>query len=172
MIDRFFSALVAVSLALLVWLYARSRDQEMLDNVTVPVAVVLTPRQAEHYTLELGGEAHATVSFSGPPQRIRELHGMLQRKELHVSKVITVPADRLDEVRYSDAVVVEAGDINTPLGVQAVLKDNKNRIPFVLHRLIEKPLPVRFDGIGEGPAGAVVIEPAVVRVRQATLPPG
>lgn len=164
MIDRFMSLLVAVSLALLVWLYARSREQELLDNVTVPVEVNVNHRLAEHYSLELTGPASITLSFSGPPARIRELHGMLQRKELLVSKVITVPADKLDVVRYSDAVVVEPADLNTPLGVQPVLKD-RNRIPFVLHRLIEKPLPVRFDGIQEGPAGAVVIEPAVVRVR-------
>src|SRR5688500_11571583 len=106
MIDRFFSSLVAVSLALLVWLYARSRDQEVLDNVTVPVAVVLAPRQAEHYTLELAGPAQATVTFSGPPQRIRELHLMLQRKELHVVKTIAVPNERLGDGRYSDAAVV------------------------------------------------------------------
>ena len=31
MIDRCLSLFVAVSLALLVWLYARSRDQEVLD---------------------------------------------------------------------------------------------------------------------------------------------
>src|SRR5215475_6851926 len=130
MIDRLVSLLVAVSLALLVWLYARSREQELLDNVTVPVEISVAPQQAENYTLELTGPPQITLSFSGPPARIRELHGMLQRKELHVSKLITVPADKLDEGRYSDAVVVEQGDLNAPLGVQAILKENKNRIPF------------------------------------------
>jgi hypothetical protein len=165
MIDRIMSFVVAVSLALLVWLYARSREQELLDNVTVPVEVAVAAKHADNYSLELTGPPQITLSFSGPPARIRELHGMLQRKELHVSKVLTVPADRLDEVRYSDAVVIEPGDLNAPLGVQAIIKENKNRIPFVLHRLVEKPLPVQFDGIQEGPAAAVVIEPPVVRVR-------
>ena len=50
MIDRILSVVVALSLALLVWLYARSRDQEMLDNVTVPVQVILSPRQADTTT--------------------------------------------------------------------------------------------------------------------------
>jgi hypothetical protein len=164
MIDRLMSLFVAVSLALLVWLYARSREQEMLDNVVVPVEVSVTHRQAEHYTLELTGPAQVTVSFSGPPTRIRELQGMIQRKELHVTKSITVPAEKLDEVRFSDAVLVEPGDINAPLGVQAIISDGKSRIPVTLHRLIEKPLPVRFDCIREGPH-AVVIDPPVVRVR-------
>src|SRR4051795_6234860 len=117
MIDRLMSLVVAVSLALLIWLYARSREQELLDNVTVPVEVSVAHRQAENYSLEMAAPPQITLSFSGPPARIRELHGMLQRKELHVSKVITVPADKLDEVRYSEAVVVEQGDVNTPLGV-------------------------------------------------------
>ena len=42
MMDRFLSCLMAVSLALLIWLYARSREQETLDNVPVPVEVVLS----------------------------------------------------------------------------------------------------------------------------------
>ena len=99
MIDRLMSLLVAVSLALLVWLYARSREQEVLDNVTVPVQVSVVPRQADHYHLELPGPAQVVVSFSGPPVRIRELQGMLQRRELHVTKTITVPGPRLSESR-------------------------------------------------------------------------
>src|SRR5207248_2934033 len=45
MIDRLLSLFVAVSLALLVWLYARSRDQEVLDHVPIPVEVTLAPGQ-------------------------------------------------------------------------------------------------------------------------------
>lgn len=165
MIDRFMSLLVAVSLALLVWLYARSREQEVLDNVTVPVEVSVTPRLAEHYNLELNGPPQVTVSFSGPPSRLRELQGMIQRKELHVAKVITVPADKLDESRHADAVVVEPGDLNAPVGVTTLLTEGKSRIPYTLHRLIEKPLPVRFDSLREGVAGPVVIDPPIVRVR-------
>jgi hypothetical protein len=159
------SLVVAVSLALLVWLYARSREQEMLDNVTVPVQVSISPRQADSYNLELTGPAQVVVSFSGSPQRIRELHGMLQRKELHVTKTITVPAERLNESRYTDAVVVEPGDLNAPLGITTLLGEGRSRIPFTLHRLIEKRLPVRFDCLREGPTGPVLIDPPTVLVR-------
>jgi hypothetical protein len=48
MIDRILSILVALSLALLIWLYARSRDQEILDNVTLPVQVSLAESEADH----------------------------------------------------------------------------------------------------------------------------
>src|SRR5947209_6685831 len=143
MFDRLLSSVVAVSLALLVWLYARSRDQEMLDNVPVPVQVVLAPAQADNYSLEVNGPTQVLVSFSGPPARIRELHGMLQRKELHVLLTVSVPDERLSESRYSDAVLVEPGHIHAPLGVTPIVPEGKNRIRFTLHRLVERPLPVR-----------------------------
>jgi hypothetical protein len=165
MIDRFLSCVVAVGLALLVWLYARSREQEVMDNVTLPVTVVLAPRQAEHYTLELEGPAQVTVSFSGAPQRIRELHGMLQRKEVHIVKTIAVPNERLGEGRYSDAAVVEAGDVQAPLGVTVIPVEGRNRLPFTLHRMVERRLPVRFDHLREEAAGPVVLDPATVLVR-------
>src|SRR5262249_4879960 len=79
MLDRFLSALVALSLALLGWLYLRSRDQELLDNVPIPVQVSLVPGQEEHYDLDVSGPCQVPVSFLGPPARIRELRGLLQR---------------------------------------------------------------------------------------------
>jgi hypothetical protein len=90
---------------------------------------------------------------------------MLQRKELHVTKSIAVPAERLEDSRYSDAVVVEPGDLNAPLGVTVIISEVKSRIPFTLHRLIEKRLPVRFDCVREGPIGPVLIDPPLVLVR-------
>jgi hypothetical protein len=156
---------VAVSLALLVWLYARSREQETLDNVAVPVQVVLVPRQAEQYDLELTGSSQVVLSFSGPPARIRELQGMLQRKELHPAKTITVPDERLKEARYSDAVLIEASDVSAPPGVTPLVNEGRNRIPFTLHRLKEVRLPVVFDHLREGPTGPLVIEPTTVLVR-------
>jgi hypothetical protein len=165
MIDRLLSTVVAVSLALLIWLYARSREQETLDNVAVPVQVVLAPRQADQYDLELTGPSQVVLSFSGPPARMKELQGMLQRKELHVAKTITVPDERLKESRWSDAVVVEASDVNAPLGITPIVSEARNRIPFTLHRLVERRLPVLFDHLREGPTGPIIIEPATVLVR-------
>jgi hypothetical protein len=165
MFDRLLSVAMAVSLAMLVWLYARSRDQEMLDNITVPVQVVVAAQQAEQYELELSGPSQVVLSFSGPPARIRELQGMIQRKELHVVKTITVPDDRLRESRYTDAVFIEPSDINAPLGVTPIVSEGHNRIPFTLHRLIERRLPVAFDHLREGTTGPIIIEPPTVLVR-------
>src|SRR5688572_3716390 len=112
MLDRVLSFLVALSLAFLVWLYARSRDQEILDNMPIPVDVALSPSQADLYVLEVNGPAQVPVSFSGPPARVRELRGMLQRGELRVEMRLSVPDDRLQESRYLDTVRVEATDVH------------------------------------------------------------
>src|SRR5438876_9849665 len=95
MIDRLMSLFVAVSLALLSWLYARSRDQEVLDHVPIPVEVTLGSGQGEQYSLEVVNPAEVQASFTGPPARIRELRAQLQRDRLRVELSFTVPADRL-----------------------------------------------------------------------------
>lgn len=165
MIDRLLSLVMAVCLALLIWLYARSREQEMLDNVLVPVEVVLSPKLADHYSLELTGARQVTVSFSGPAQRLRELNMMLQRKELTVVKTVTAPDERLSESRFSDAVVIEPGDIRAPQGLTPIIAEGRNRVPVTLHRLVERRLPVRFDHLRDGPTGVVLLEPNTVLVR-------
>jgi hypothetical protein len=165
MFDRMLSGLVALSLALLVWLYARSRDQEILDNVPVPVHVALASSQAEQYSLELTGSPQVMVSFSGSPSRIRELRGILQRGELRVDYVLTVPEDRLHESRYSDTIHIEAGDVHAPPGVTPIVVEGRNRIAVTLHRLIERRLPVRFDNTQDESPGAIVLEPPSVLVR-------
>jgi hypothetical protein len=165
MFDRMLSLVVAVSLALLVWVYARSHDQEILDNVPVPVQISLTPAQAEHYSLEQNGPGQVPVSFTGAPARIRELRGMLQRNELRINLTLTVPDERLNESRYSDTIVVAASDVHAPAGVTPMLVEGRSRIPVTLHRLVERRLPVRFDYAQDEPAVPVVIEPATVLVR-------
>ena len=165
MIDRILSFLVALSLALLVWLYARSRDQEILDNVPIPVHITLPDDLAEQYILEQTGPAQVMVSFTGPPLRIRELRGMLQRSELSVDVTLTVPEERLNESRYSDTVIIESSDIHAPPGVTPMVLEGRNRIPVTLHRVVERPLPVRFEHNADEPNIPVVIEPPTVLVR-------
>jgi hypothetical protein len=165
MFDRIVSVLVALSLALLVWLYARSRDQETLDNVPVPVQITLAAGQAEHYNVELTGASQVMVSFTGPPPRVRDVQAMLQRQELQVTITLTVPEERLNEPRYSDTVLVEASDVHAPAGLSVVMVEGRNRIPVTLHRLIERRLPVRFDHAQDEPGVQVILEPATVLVR-------
>jgi hypothetical protein len=165
MIDRALSLLVALSLALLVWLYARSRDQEMLDNVPVPVQVSVAHGQADHYSLEVTGPGQVLVSFTGPPTRIHDLQGMLQHNELQVTLTVAVPDEHLQDPRWCETLHVDGADVPAPAGVTAVVVEGHNRIPVTLHRLVERRLPVRFDSVTEEPAAAVVVEPSTVLVR-------
>jgi hypothetical protein len=165
MIDRILSLLVAVSLALLVWLYARSRDQEILDNMPIPVRITLPDDLAKQYFLEQTGPAQVIVSFTGSPLRIRELRGILQRSELSVDVTLTIPEERLNESRYSDTVIIESSDIHAPAGVTPLVLEGRNRIPVTLHRVVERPLPVRFEHNADEPNIPVAIEPPTVLVR-------
>ncbi len=166
MIDRILSVFVAVGLAMLLWLYARSRDQEILDNVAIPVQLTIAGGQADQFSIEAHGEGRVMVSFTGPPSRIRELRGILQRGELRVDVSYAVPEERLAEGRYSDTIVVEAGDLQAPSGVTPMMVEGRNRIPITIHRLVERRLPVRFDyDREESGSGRVIIEPATVLVR-------
>src|SRR5581483_8183533 len=165
MVDRVFSAAVALSLALLVWLYARSRDQEILDNVPVPAQVTLAATQADNYSLEVTGNGQVLVSFSGSPARIRELRSILQRGELHALLTYAVADDRLGESRLADTLAVESSDIHAPPGVTAMPVEGRNRVPITLHRLVERRLPVRLDHGPEEAGVTVELEPAAVLVR-------
>jgi len=169
MIDRLISLAVALSLALLVWLYARSRDQDVLDNVPIPVQISLPPGQAEHYYLEVNGPSYVPMSFTGSPSRIRALRGMLQRGELQVQITLTVPEEHSEDGRlldrYLDTVHVDAADVHAPSGVTAVIVEGRNRIPVTLLRLVERRLPVRVDSALEERAGQIALEPANVLVR-------
>jgi hypothetical protein len=165
MIDRILSFLVAVSLAFLVWLYARSRDQEILDNMPVPVHITLPDDLAKQYYLEQNGPAQVMVSFTGSPLRIRELRSILQRNELAVDVTLTIPEERLNESRYSDTVVIESSDIHAPAGLTPLVLEGRNRIPVTLHRVVERPVPVRFEHAANEPNIPVVIDPPTVLVR-------
>jgi hypothetical protein len=146
-------------------MYARSRDQETLDNVSVPVQVNVAPAQADHYSAEVVGPSHILASFTGPPTRIRELQGMLQHNEVQVTLSVSVPDERLHEPRYSNTLYVESSDVLVPAGVTPVVLEGRNRIMVTLHRLVERRLPVRFDSVADEPPGKVVLEPATVLVR-------
>src|SRR5262245_51856181 len=165
MTDRLISGAMAVILGLLVWLYARSRDQEMLDNVPVPVTILLAPNQAEQYDLEVTGQSQVIASFTGPPSRIRELRSQLQHGELRVQKTIVVPEDRQADNSYLDTVRIDPNDLHSPPGVRTIVSEERNRIPVTLRRIVERRLPVRLDYVPDEPVGQITLEPATVLVR-------
>lgn len=163
--DRCISAGVAIVLGFLVWLYARSRDQEMLDNVPVPVQIGLAPGQADSYDIEVTGPPQIVASFVGPPSRMRELRSLVQHGELHVQATLTIPPDRRAEARFLDTVRVDAADVHVPPGIKAIVAEGRNRIPVTLRRLVERRVPVRVDCGQEDQLTQITAEPAAVLVR-------
>jgi hypothetical protein len=165
MLDRLVSFLAALSLAFLIWLYARSRDQDTLDNVPIPVHVSLASGQADQYDLEVNGPSQIYASFTGPPSRIRELRNQLQRGELNAAVVLGVSEEFTHEARYSDTARVQASDIPAPRGLAVRVVEGRNQIPVTLHRLVERHLPVRFFHSPDERIREVAVEPATVLVR-------
>ncbi len=163
MIDRFISCLMALSLAFLSWLYIRSRDQETLDNVPVPVRISVA--QPDQYELDVPDPCHIVASFSGPPSRIRELRSMLHRNEMLVEVTLTVPESLQHESPYLETVVVNAADLHPPQGITSLVVEGRNRVPVTLHRLVQRNLPVRFNHWLDDRVAGIVIEPQTVQVR-------
>ncbi len=165
MIDRLLSIAVAVGLAVLAWLYARSRDQETLDNIPVPVDVSVAPGQLDRYDLEVNGPSQVPVSFRGPPAGIRALRRMLERGEVRVTTTVVVPEERQNDSRFRDTIRVDAADVQAPPGVTPMVLEGRNRIPVTLHRVVERRLAVRLDPAPDERVSQIVVEPNRVRVR-------
>ena len=145
MFDRLISVVVSVALAFLVWLYARSRDQETIDNVPIPVRVALPEPDVGQYSLEVNGPGYVSASFSGPPSRMHELREMIQRGEMAVRVTATVPPDWHGEGRILDTVRVITADLHPPGGVRAQVTEGMNRVPVTLRRIVERRLPIHVD---------------------------
>lgn len=165
MFDRLISGLVSVSLAFLVWLYARSRDQETIDNVPIPVRVALPERDVGQYLLEVNGPGYVPASFTGPPSRMHELREMIQRGELAVQVTATIPPDWHGEGRILDSIRVGTADLRPPGGVRAQVAEGMNRVPVTLRRIVERRLPVHVDHDLHDRLLQCQAEPATVLVR-------
>ena len=165
-VDRFSSLAVAFALALMAWLYGSNRDQEIIDNVTIPVVVTLNSLQQDHFMLDVVSNMKVRVSFSGSPLKIREFQRSLEHDEC-VSKIeYSVTEERLGEYKFGDNVVISESDIPVPQGVRARLVDGKNKIPVTVYRVGEKLIPVRLESGMEGSVlKQILIEPASVLVK-------
>src|SRR5262249_55500114 len=158
-------ALVALSLAFLVWLYTHSRDQNSIDHVQIPVQIQLSQSQRDQYLLETAGPQKISVSFSGPSMRIRELRHKLQRGMVQANLMLVIPEERLNDAVYNDTLRVEAEHIPVPPGVLAEITDDSPTVAVTAHRLIERLLSVKLDYTGEVRVTQLQVEPSTVLVR-------
>jgi hypothetical protein len=158
-------ALVALSLAFLVWLYIRSRAQTTLDDVEVPVQITLASGTAGNWQLEINGSSRVPVWFSGPPALIKELRQQIQHGLVQVAVTLSVPEEHQKDSVYRDNVRVPAEAVPVPPGIQTVVAEGRNVIPVTLHRLVERHLPVHLDYVGDLRLSNLKLEPATVVVR-------
>ena len=110
MADRLLTGALAFALALFVWLYARSRERETLDNISIPVTVRLAPGLSDAYRLESPAAGQVRVSFTGPTNRLREVQEAVSRNEMSVAIDYSIPEDQVDRNRVEDSVRIEATD--------------------------------------------------------------
>jgi hypothetical protein len=158
-------AIVSVCLGYLIWLYTHSRAGDSTDFVHVPVQLQLVPAQRDQFAIESQGPTRVNVMFSGPYARIRELRRKIQRGSVQAMVTVTVPEDKQLENSYTDVTRLSIADLSVPPGVTVELADENATIPFTIHRLAERILPVRLDVTGEVRVSHVKIEPTTVAVR-------
>jgi hypothetical protein len=156
---------VALSLAFLCWLYARSRHQETLDDVLIPVHVALADDDLGRHEVEIPGSNRILVSFSGPPSCMRELRSQLQHGMVQVHYTVSVPEDKQNDSSYHSTVHIEPNDVPLPPGVSINLCEGHNTVSVVVHRIVERRVPVRLETIGEGHITQVKVEPSTVLLR-------
>ena len=149
MFDRMLSLVVALSLALLVWLYARSRHQETIEDALIPVHVILAEPNQGRFELEMNGSSRVLVSFAGPPSCMRELRSLLQRGAVQVKCQLTVPEERQNDCSYRETVLIDADDVPVPPGVTVYVLEGRNTVPVTVHRLVERRLTVRLETAGD-----------------------
>lgn len=157
--------LSALSLAVLVWLYARSRDQETMDHVMVPVQIQLAAAQRQQFELEVQGQRRVPVSFTGPPSRMRELRRKLQRGLVEISLSYDVPEERHKDNGFRDALRIENTNVPAPPGVVVEISEEARRVPVLVWAVVERQLPVRLENAGDMRISQIKLDPATVLVR-------
>jgi hypothetical protein len=157
--------LIACCLAFIVWMYLHSRAQQTMEHMQIPVVVQLAPSQRDHFLIETPTVPKATVSFSGPSSRMRELKKKLFRGQIQAIVQYTVLDDKQKESTFNDTANLEAAKINLPPGIMMEWNDANLSVPVTVHRIVERVLPVKLDFTGDVRISDVVIEPASVTVR-------
>ncbi len=168
MLDRVYSILVALALGLLVWVYARSRERETLDNQPVSVELRLSASQADQFQMDSPAQSQIRVTFAGSPNAVRELRWQLSQGDVAVRLEYSVPEDQRERATVEDSVRVDAADILVPPGITVLPVEGRNRVPVALTRLGEKNVKVRVEGIGTEES-RLKVTPEMVTVKGARV---
>ena len=156
---------VAWCLAFIAWLYLQTRARQTLDHISIPITVQLASGQRDAYALEMPGVPKATLSFSGPSSRMRDLRRKLSDGQIQVTVLYSIPTDKLKEITYTDVARLSGAQIDVPPGIRIEWNDRNLTIPLTLHQLGERTLPVRLESTGDVRVSQIKIEPPTVVVR-------
>lgn len=170
MFDRFFvTPIIALGLAFLVWVYMRSRDQEV-QSYPIPVEVSLDPQQADRYSFDTKPENQTVrVKFYGLPSRLREVKDQVEGRNLVIRHMVRVPAvvDQRQDSEYQDIIQFDSNALQLPLGVHADINPVEGRLQIKLRRMMERTLqlqPMVTTGTAQYEVDNIRLEPATVKV--------
>src|SRR5262249_21696851 len=141
--------LIAWCLAFIVWMYMHSRAHQTLEHTQIPVTIQLAHSQRDQFMLELPTMPKATVSFSGPSSRMRDLKKKLYRGQIQAVVPYTVQDDKQKESTFFDTANIEGAKIGLPPGIMMEWSDANLSVPVTVHRIVERVLPVKLDFTGD-----------------------
>ena len=170
MFDRYIiTPIIALGLAFLVWVYLRSRDQEV-QSYPIPVEVLIDPQQTDRYSFDSKPENQTVrVKFFGLPSRLREVKDLVEGHNLIIRKVVRVPTevDLRQDNEYQDVIQFDTSTLSLPLGVHADINSVEGRLQVKLRRMMERTLELQqrvTTGTAQYEVDNIHLEPATVKV--------
>jgi hypothetical protein len=170
MFDRYvITPIIALGLAFLVWVYLRSRDQEV-QTYPLPLEISVAVGQSDRFVFETKPVDKVRVRFFGLPSRLREVKNMVEQDELRIRHIVKVPIEieRLGESNYKEGLQLDTSSLlNLPLGVHAEIAPADGRVAISLKRIVEKTLQLRLlpvQGNDQYELDPPRLEPGTVKV--------
>lgn len=170
MFDRFImTPIIALGLAFLVWVYIRSRDQEV-QSYQIPVEVSLDPQHQDRYSfLSKLDNLTVRVKFFGLPSRLREVKELVEARSLVLRRIVRVPieVDQRQDDEYTETFQLDATSLSLPLGVHSDINPVEGRLQVKLQRMMERTvglLPMVTTGSEQYVVDNIRLEPATVKV--------
>lgn len=170
MFDRYFiTPIIALGLAFLVWVYLRSRDQEV-QSYPIPIEISLDPQQQDRYSFDGKPENQTVrVKFYGLPSRLREVKDQVESRSIVLRHMVKVPqvVDQRQDNEYQEVIQFDGSSMTLPLGVHADINPVEGRMQIKLRRMMERTLELQQNVTTGSPqylVDNIRLEPATIKV--------
>jgi hypothetical protein len=170
MFDRYFiTPIIALGLAFLVWVYLRSRDQEV-QSYPIPIEISLDPQQLDRYSFDGKPENQTVrVKFYGLPSRLRELKDQVESRSIVLRHMVKVPVvvDQRQDNDYQEVIQFDGSSMTLPLGVHADINPVEGRLQVKLRRMMERTVDLQHNVSTGSPqylVDNVRLEPSTVKI--------